>query len=109
MIGDTLGLPKIELPEGYSEDRIDLFLAGDRQAFERYAITDAEITARWYLTITETLTRELGITKRLPTIGAYAAAAVLQTIEDTKISRLDFLGRRKSEGTSSGGPIRSRR
>ena len=95
MIGDTLGLPKIELPDGYSKDRMDLFLAGDRQEFERYAITDAEITARWYLTITKTLARELGITKRLPTIGAYAAAAVLQTIEDTKIARLDFLGREK--------------
>ena len=45
-LGEALGLPKVELPEGYSKERMDLFL-GPIEEFIAYAMTDAEIAARW--------------------------------------------------------------
>ena len=46
-IGETLEIPKISLPDGAIE-RMDKLLADDPELFERYAITDAEITARYF-------------------------------------------------------------
>jgi hypothetical protein len=48
-VGDLLGLPKLELPVGYIKDRMDLFLKGDKQAFEEYGLRDSEIAVRFYL------------------------------------------------------------
>ena len=44
-LGKLLGVPKIELPEGYSKDRMDLFLRDHPELFEKYAVTDAVIPA----------------------------------------------------------------
>ena len=38
-LGKLLGVPKIELPEGYSKDRMDLFLRDHPALFEEYALT----------------------------------------------------------------------
>jgi hypothetical protein len=43
-IGNLLGLPKINLPNGAIE-KMDELLETDKELFERYAIRDAEITA----------------------------------------------------------------
>ena len=46
-IGNLLGEPKVNLPNGYSKDRMDLFLRDHPDLFEKYALTDAVIPARW--------------------------------------------------------------
>ena len=46
-LGKLLGVPKIELPEGYSKDKMDLFLQDHPALFEQYALTDAVIPALW--------------------------------------------------------------
>ena len=38
-LGKLLGVPKIELPEGYSKDRMDMFLRDHPELFEEYALT----------------------------------------------------------------------
>jgi hypothetical protein len=48
-VGDLLVLPKLELPDGYTKDRMDLLLAGDKPAFEQYGLRDAEIAVRFYI------------------------------------------------------------
>lgn len=48
-IGDLLGVPKLDLPDGYTIDRMDLLRDGDRQAFEKYGLRDAEIAVRFYI------------------------------------------------------------
>lgn len=47
-VGDLLGLPKLELPDGYTKGRMDLFLEGDKKAFEEYGLRDAEIAVCFY-------------------------------------------------------------
>ena len=46
-IGNLLGEPKVNLPDGYSKDRMDLFLRDHPDLFEKYALTDAVIPAKW--------------------------------------------------------------
>ena len=46
-LGKLIGVPKVELPDGYSKDRMDLFLRDHPEWFEQYAITDAIIPAMW--------------------------------------------------------------
>jgi len=48
VVGEQIGLPKIELPHGMIE-RMDKYLALDKAGFEAYAIRDAEIAAKFYL------------------------------------------------------------
>ena len=38
-LGKLLGVPKIDLPDGYSKDRMDLFLRDHPELFEKYALT----------------------------------------------------------------------
>src|SRR5687767_8185374 len=64
-VARQLGLEKIELPPGYRKDRMDLFLAGDRKAFERYALRDAEIVARHYIRLRDFARKHAGV-KALP-------------------------------------------
>ena len=59
-IGDLLELPKLELPEGYTKDRMDLLLEGNKQAFEEYGLRDAEIAVRFYKRLQEFAKRETG-------------------------------------------------
>lgn len=47
-IGEQIDLPKLTIPEGYSIERMDEFLQGDKPAFEEYGMRDAEIAARYY-------------------------------------------------------------
>ena len=61
-LGKDLGLQKVELPEGYSKDRMDLFLAERRDDFIAYALTDARIAALWAARIGEIM-RNIGVTK----------------------------------------------
>ena len=44
-IGELLGVPKVDLPNGYSKDRMDLFLRDHPELFKKYALTDAIIPA----------------------------------------------------------------
>lgn len=48
-VGDLLGLPKLDLPDGYTKGRMDLLLQGDKPAFEEYGLRDAEIAVRFYI------------------------------------------------------------
>jgi hypothetical protein len=46
-LGATLGVPKVDLPHGYSKARMDVFKQQKPEEFARYALADAEIAARW--------------------------------------------------------------
>ena len=67
-----LGRHKVELPDGYSKDRMDLFLRDHPEWFERYAITDGVIPAMWVARIYNLLFDRLGIKKKVITLGGAA-------------------------------------
>ena len=75
-LGKLLGVPKIELPEGYTKDRMDLFLRDHPEKFEKYALTDAVIPALWVARIYSLLFDRLGIRKKVITLGGAAVELV---------------------------------
>ena len=86
-IGELLELPKLELPNGYTKDRMDLLLAGDKPAFEEYGLRDAEIAVRFYVRLLEFAERETG-KRSLPATAS--SLAVRMFTKDLGDSGVDF-------------------
>jgi hypothetical protein len=78
-LGADLGVPKIELPKGYTKDRMDLFQADRPDEFRDYAMTDAVIAALWVDRVFDVLSG-LGIPKPVATLAAAAVELVKQEI-----------------------------
>ena len=96
-LGKLLGVPKIELPEGYSKDRMDLFLRDHPALFEQYALTDAVIPALWVAKTYGLLLDRLGIKKKVVTLGGAAVELVKQQAKAYDIELHEFLGRDKKK------------
>jgi hypothetical protein len=68
-LGKLLGFHKVELPYGYSKNRMDLFLRDHPEKFEEYALRDAVIPALWVAKVYGLLLDKLGIKKKVITLG----------------------------------------
>ncbi|MGC2857563.1 DNA polymerase [Novispirillum sp. DQ9] len=77
-IGALVGVPKVELPEGFTKDRMDLLLEKEPALFERYLRADLEIPYRYYARL-RSLLRGRGLRDVPPTLGACAVALFRQT------------------------------
>jgi hypothetical protein len=86
-IGDLLELPKLELPEGYTKDRMDLFKEGNKQAFEEYGLRDSEIAVRFFLRLQD-FARETLDCKYLPATASSLSVNMFRKILDK--SGVDF-------------------
>lgn len=60
-IGLWLGIPKLELPPGYSKDGMRAFQRDHRKRFEAYGLRDAEIAVTYVLWVVWFATRYLGL------------------------------------------------
>jgi hypothetical protein len=76
-IGDLLELPKLELPDGYTKDRMDLLRDKNKQAFEEYGLRDAEIAVRFYLRLLDFAEQQTGI-RSLPATASSLAVRMFQ-------------------------------
>jgi hypothetical protein len=47
-MGKLINLPKLEIPAGFSIERMDLLLQHNKSAFESYGLRDAEIAVRYH-------------------------------------------------------------
>jgi hypothetical protein len=94
-IGNLLGEPKVNLPNGYSKDRMDLFLRDHPDLFEKYALTDAVIPAKWVARIYGLLRKRLGIGKKVITLGGAAVELVRKQALIEGIDLNAFLGQCK--------------
>ena len=94
-LGEALGAPKSELPDGYSKDRMDIFLDERPAEFERYAMTDARICALWAARV-GVIMHDLGVIRHVPTLGAAAVTLIKQEIVQLGLDLNEFLGRNKS-------------
>jgi DNA polymerase type B, organellar and viral len=90
MIGDQIGLPKFEIMEGYSIEEMERFRTEQPEAFDEYAIRDAEIAARYAISIFD-LFRQLGISGGKPTLGS-AGVALFKLLFPNKETWREFLG-----------------
>ena len=96
-LGNLLGVPKIDLPEGYSKDRMDIFLRDHPALFEEYALTDAVIPALWVVKTYGLLLDRLGIKKKVVTLGGAAVELVKEQAKAKGIELHEFLGREKKK------------
>jgi hypothetical protein len=94
-IGNLLGEPKVNLPNGYSKDRMDLFLRDHPDLFEKYALTDAVIPAKWVARTYGLLQKRLGIGKKVITLGGAAVELVGKQAKIEGIDLNEFLGQDK--------------
>jgi hypothetical protein len=105
-LGTGLGIPKVELPDGYSKERMDLFLQGDKLAFENYAKTDAIITARYCAKVFD-LIDALGVRSSSPTLGSIGVNLSEKIMNENGIDVLKFYGKVKEvDKTSAKGKSR---
>lgn len=86
-IGAWLGLPKLELPPGFSKSRMDLLLQEDKASFEAYAMRDAEITVRFLQHLEAFASTEVGCNVLPATVSAVAVQLLKKEL---KIFGIDF-------------------
>jgi hypothetical protein len=92
-LGDALKLQKVELPAGYSKDRMDLFMRDHPALFERYAIVDAEIAARWAVRVFQLARNELGVNRKVATLGGVGVSMIEAEISKLGLDVDHFFGR----------------
>jgi hypothetical protein len=98
-LGELLDLPKLPIPEGYSIERMDLLLKGDRPAFEAYGLRDAEIPVRYMLKLQEYSRRVAGV-DTLPTTGSGLGVKMfINTLEKSGAEFTKTFGMRETTDT----------
>src|SRR5262245_42872506 len=94
-LGTTLGVPKVDLPHGYSKARMDVFKQQKPEEFARYALADAEIAARWAARIFSLVRAEMGVSRPFPTLGSVGVAMIEGEIARLGTDVNAFFGREK--------------
>jgi hypothetical protein len=93
-LGADLGEPKVDLPTGYTKDRMDVFQAERPDEFRAYAMTDARIAALWAARVASILA-SIGVTKPVATLAAAAVELITHEIRGY-CDLNDYLGKDKS-------------
>ncbi|MDA0143752.1 hypothetical protein OCT63_05800 [Vibrio sp. RW] len=88
-VGNIVGVPKLEIPEPYSIERMDEYLAGNKAGFEEYGLTDSLISAL-HFKVTADLCKELGLKSVPYTIGGMAVKTFINSLDDPKSYRKLF-------------------
>ncbi len=101
-LGEILGLAKLDLPEGYEKDQMLKLLQEQPEAFELYAMRDAEIAAKYLQRIQEQC-RDVGLTDRYRpiTVGGLAVRIFTNRLEQEGRTYDDLMGvtrRRETTG-----------
>ena len=97
--GRMIGLPKLEIPEEYSIERMREYLESDREGFEKYAIRDAEIACRYGLKINQVVKDELGINKNIFSLAHAGVECFKGLLAKEEFDLLDVFGKSKSTYT----------
>ena len=109
VLGELLGLQKIELPRGYIE-RMDKLLKEDPRLFQDYAIRDAEIAAEYAWRMAGFSDAE-GLGFEIPlTVGSLATKILKKLWDEKGLDRLQILGREvvKQTKRKQGKPLTSK-
>ncbi|MGR5324836.1 DNA polymerase [Vibrio sp. DNB22_17_1] len=95
VIGELIGLPKLELPDGYAKDEMRRFKDEQPDAFEAYAMRDAEIALAYGLRMFKFATVELGLSKCPITLGAMGVAVFQKMLKDSGVDKREAFGERE--------------
>ncbi|MGL6568119.1 hypothetical protein, partial [Aeromonas dhakensis] len=91
-LGAMLDLSKAEIPDGYSIERMDELLAGNKEAFEQYALRDAEIAVRYALKVRDFLGGLFGLQKLPRSLGAAGVSVFRRLLKDADIDYMTAFG-----------------
>lgn len=90
--GQLLGIEKLSLPPGHDKSRMDRLLENHPEAFEAYAIRDAEIAVKYGIKIGHFAREELGL-KNLPTtLPGLAVQVFAQSLKRNDLDRDRIFG-----------------
>ncbi|PSX17605.1 DNA polymerase [Photobacterium kishitanii] len=95
VIGRLIGLPKLELPDGYAKDEMRRFKDEKPDLFYSYAMRDAEIALAYGLRMFKFATVELGLSKCPITLGAMGVAVFQKMLKETGVDKRDVFGERE--------------
>lgn len=95
VIGELIGLPKLELPDGYAKDEMQRFKDEQSDLFYAYAMRDAEIALAYGLRMFKFATVELGLSKCPITLGAMGVAVFLNMLHESGVDKRDAFGERE--------------
>lgn len=95
VIGELIGLPKLELPDGYCKENMRQFLDEQPEQFEAYALRDAEIALAYGLRMFKFATVELGLSKCPTTLGAIGVSVFQKLLKDGGIDKREAFGERE--------------
>jgi hypothetical protein len=97
-LGETLGLPKVDLPIGHSKDRMDLFKRDCPDEFKRYALMDTLIAIHWADRVFSVIASEFGISSVQPTLGACGVRMIQQAFDKVGVDLDRFSGCVRARG-----------
>lgn len=80
-LGDTVGIQKVDLPEGAIENMAAL-RETDRKLFEEYGINDSRITLAYLNHMIDIVQRELGLDDMPLTVGGISTKAFVSTMSE---------------------------
>lgn len=92
VIGQLIGLPKLELPDGYDKREMRKFLEEQPKLFESYALRDAEIALAYGLRMFKFCTTELGLAKCPTTLGAIGVSVFQKMLKEHDIDKYESFG-----------------
>lgn len=95
VIGELIGLPKLQLPDGYSKENMRKFLDEQPEQFEAYALRDAEIALAYGLRMFKFATVELGLSKCPTTLGAIGVSVFQKLLKDAGVDKREAFGERE--------------
>ncbi|MEZ9576490.1 MULTISPECIES: DNA polymerase [unclassified Vibrio] len=95
VIGDLIGLPKLELPQGYTKDEMRKFMDEQPELFKAYALRDAEISLAYGLRMFKFATVELGLSKCPITLGAMGVAVFQKMLKESGVDKREAFGERE--------------
>ncbi|MDH6183581.1 DNA polymerase [Polaromonas sp. CG_23.6] len=91
-MGDILGCPKLDLPEGYDIARMGELLQGDKPAFEAYGLRDAEIPVRYMLKLQDFARTQTGAKSLPATASGLGVKMFLKSLEASGADYHDVFG-----------------
>ncbi|WP_265434795.1 hypothetical protein [Aeromonas salmonicida] len=91
-LGTMLGLPKIDIPAGYSIERMSELLTGDPNAYERYALRDAEIAVKYAMQVLAILAAEFQLGKLPRSLGAVGVQVFKRLLKKQEIDYMAAFG-----------------
>lgn len=108
-VGLLLDLPKLEIPEPYSIERMDEYLRMDPVGYRAYAMRDAEIAVMYALRVSAFAKDTLKVQSLPATASGLALRWYLNTLKEVGIDRLQAFGLQATTKEAFHKPTRRRR